>query len=43
MDSYRNQTWKNEDIPENGYHITYFIDDSNDISQNKCLEGFYKD
>ena len=42
MERYRNQTLKNEDIPENGIHITYFIDDSNDISQKKCSEGHYK-
>ena len=42
MYSYREQTWKNEDIPENGFHTNYFIDDSKDISQKKYSEGYYK-
>ena len=42
MDRYREQTWKNQDIPENGFHTTFFIDDSKEISQKKYSEGYYK-
>ena len=42
LDRWRDQTWKNEDIPENGLHTSYFLDDFNDISQKKCTEEYYK-
>ena len=42
LDRYRNQTWKNEDTPENGFHTSYFLNDFNDISQKKCTEEYYK-
>ena len=42
LDRWRDQTWRNEDIPENGFHTSYFLDDFNDISQKKCTEEYYK-
>ena len=42
LDNWRDQTWKNEDIPENGFHTSYFLDDFNDISQKKYSEEYYK-
>ena len=42
LDRWRDQTWRNEDIPENGFHTSYFFDDFNDISQKKCTEEYYK-
>ena len=42
LDRWRDQTWKNEDMPENGFHTSYFLDDFNDISQKKCTEEYYK-